>query len=68
MKRSESELEQGNLNKGAENSSLENGSRLLLKLNYEEIMKPTNHTCSSVQISNPSPLKLDNEIPNIVLL
>ncbi|CAH1413638.1 unnamed protein product [Lactuca virosa] len=48
MKRLESELEQGNLNQGEENSSPEIGSRLLLKLNYEEMMKPTNHTCRSV--------------------
>ncbi|CAI9286666.1 unnamed protein product [Lactuca saligna] len=38
----------GNSNEGEEISSPEIGSVLLLKLKYEEKMKPTNHTCGSV--------------------
>ncbi|XP_023765468.1 protein CHLOROPLAST IMPORT APPARATUS 2 isoform X1 [Lactuca sativa] len=38
MKRSESDLEQGNSNPGEENSSPEIGSRLLLKLNYDDVL------------------------------
>ncbi|KAI3709066.1 hypothetical protein L2E82_38800 [Cichorium intybus] len=38
MKRSESETEQGNSNQREENSGSEIGSRLLLKLNYDDVL------------------------------